>query len=224
MQQPNQKKITLAFIVLALMDITGILTGSESLHFIAKPLLVPALLLLIYVTQNGVKGKTLLMTGLFFSWTGDILLMFESKHALFFIFGLVCFLVTHIFYISYFLKIKSGNVSLLKKYPVLILLVVGYGVSLVWLLYPHLGDLKLPVMAYATIICTMLLCSLHVFLKVNKSAAVYYLAGAGFFVLSDSLLAINKFYQPFAYAGAFIMITYCAAQYFIVRGYIEQKP
>lgn len=223
MQQPNQKKITLAFIVLALMDITGILTGSESLHFIAKPLLVPALLLLLFVTQNGVKGKTLLMTGLFFSWAGDVLLMFESKHALFFIFGLVCFLITHIFYISYFLKIKSNNISLLKKYPVLILLVIGYGVSLVWLLYPHLADLKLPVMAYATIICTMLLCSLHVFFKVNKQAATYYLAGAAFFVLSDSLLAINKFYQPFAYAGAFIMITYCAAQYFIVRGYIEQK-
>ncbi|HNU88990.1 MAG TPA: hypothetical protein PKJ94_11885, partial [Ferruginibacter sp.] len=61
MQQPNQKKITLAFIVLTLMDITGILTGSERLHFIAKPLLVPALLLLMFVTQNGVKGKTLVM-------------------------------------------------------------------------------------------------------------------------------------------------------------------
>ncbi len=224
MQQPNQKKITLAFIVLALMDITGILTGSERLHFIAKPLLVPALLLLMFVTQNGVKGKTLVMTGLFFSWAGDVLLMFEQKHALFFIFGLVCFLITHIFYISYFLKIKSDKISLLKKYPVLILLMTGYGLSLVWLLYPHLGDLKLPVMAYATIICTMLLCSLHVFLKVNKQAALYYLAGAVFFVLSDSLLAINKFYQPFAYSGAFIMITYCAAQYFIVRGYIEQEP
>lgn len=224
MQQPNQKKITLAFIVLTLMDITGILTGSERLHFIAKPLLVPALLLLMFVTQNGVKGKTLVMTGLFFSWAGDVLLMFEQKHALFFIFGLVCFLITHIFYISYFLKIKSDKISLLKKYPVLILLMTGYGLSLVWLLYPHLGDLKLPVMAYATIICTMLLCSLHVFLKVNKQAALYYLAGAVFFVLSDSLLAINKFYQPFAYAGAFIMITYCAAQYFIVRGYIEQEP
>lgn len=209
--------------VLTLMDITGILIQSERLHFIAKPLLIPALLLLMYVTKNGVKGRTLLMTGLFFSWAGDVLLMFESKHALFFISGLVCFLITHIFYISYFLKIKSGDISLLKKYPVFILLVTGYGFSLVWLLYPHLGELKLPVMTYAAIICTMLLCSLHVFLKVNKQAAACYLAGAAFFVLSDSLLAINKFYQPFAYAGAFIMITYCAAQYFIVRGYIEQK-
>ena len=61
-----------------------------------------------------------------------------------------------------------------------------------------------------------------IFNKVNKKAAVYYLLGATAFVLSDSLLAVNKFYQPFAYAGIFIMLTYCAAQYFIVRGYIEQ--
>jgi len=68
----------------------------------------------------------------------------------------------------------------------------------------------------------MLLCSLHIFYKVNKKAAVHYLLGAAAFVLSDTLLAVNKFYQPFEYAGIFIMLTYCAAQYFIIRGYIEQ--
>jgi hypothetical protein len=41
--------------------------------------------------------------------------------------------------------------------------------------------------------------------------------------MSDSLLAVNKFYQPLAYAGVFIMLTYCLAQYLIVRGFIEQK-
>lgn len=223
MHQPIQKKITLAFGVLALMDITGILIGSERLHFIAKPLLIPALLLLLYFTKNPAGRKGLLMTGLVFSWMGDVLLMFESRDALFFIFGLVCFLTTHIFYIIYFLRIRSAKNSLLKKQPVLIPVVLGYGITLVWQLYPHLGDLKLPVMVYAAVICSMLLCSLHVFLKVNRKAAWYYLAGATSFVVSDSLLAVNKFYQTFAYAGVFIMLTYCAAQYFIVRGYIEQK-
>ncbi len=129
-----------------------------------------------------------------------------------------------IFYIVYFLKIRSGKPSLLKKQPVLIVLVLAYGVTLVWQLYPHIvADLKLPVMVYAAVICSMLLCSLHVFLKVNKKAAKLYLFGALFFVLSDSLLAINKFYQPFAYAGVFIMLTYCAAQFFIVSGYIQQE-
>jgi uncharacterized membrane protein YhhN len=47
--------------------------------------------------------------------------------------------------------------------------------------------------------------------------------GASFFVISDSLLAINKFYQPFAHAGILIMLTYCTAQYFIVQGFIKQE-
>ncbi len=222
MQQPVQKKWAFAFWVLAILDVVGISTKIELLHFIAKPLLVPALILLLLYSRSTTPGKNLLLAGLFFSWMGDVFLLFEYKYALFFILGLASFLTTHIFYIIYFLRIRSANVSLLKKQPLLIVLVAAYGICLVWLLYPHLKDLKLPVMAYAAVICTMLLCSLHIFLKVNKKAAVFYLLGALSFVLSDSLLAIDKFYQPFAFAGIFIMLTYCAAQYFIVRGFTEQ--
>jgi uncharacterized membrane protein YhhN len=223
MQQPLQKKIIFLFWLLALLDVAGIVADIEMLHFIAKPLLMPALLLLLFYTKSIVPNKNLLLTGLFFSWLGDVFLLFEYKYALFFIFGLVSFLITHIFYIVYFLRIRSERPSLLKKQPVLFALVLAYGITLVWQLYPKLGDLKLPVMVYAAVICSMLLCSLHVFLKVNKKAARFYLCGALFFVLSDSLLAINKFYQPFSYAGAFIMLTYCAAQFFIVSGYIQQN-
>ncbi|MBK6635077.1 MAG: lysoplasmalogenase [Chitinophagaceae bacterium] len=223
MLQPVQNKIILAFWVLALLDLLGIAAGIEILHYTVKPLLIPVLILLLLKTRSTVPGKNLLMTGLFFSWMGDVFLLFENKQPLFFIFGLASFLITHIFYIIYFLRIRSANASLLKKQLLFIVLVPAYGIMLVWLLFPHLGDLKLPVMVYAAVICTMLLCSLHIFLKVNKKAAFIYVLGAAAFVGSDSLLAINKFYEPIAYAGIFIMLTYCAAQYFIVRGYIQQN-
>ena len=42
--------------------------------------------------------------------------------------------------------------------------------------------------------------------------------GALLFVISDSVLAINKFYQPFEVAGVIIMLTYGLAQLFIVEG------
>ena len=224
MQQPVQKYAAIIFWILAILDLVGIAARIELLHMIVKPMLIPALLLLLLKTHTSTPGKKLLLIGLIFSWLGDVLLMFENKHQLFFIFGLVSFLTTHIFYIIYFLRIKSLTPSLLKKSPVYFALVFAYGITLVWQLFPHLGYLKLPVIIYAAVICTMLLCSLHVFLKVDKKAAVYFVAGAAAFVISDSLLAINKFYQPFAYAGIFIMLTYCAAQYLIVQGYIEQKP
>ncbi len=220
--QPIQKRISIVFWILAILDVIGIAAGIEVLHFIAKPLLIPVLIVLLFYSRSVTAGKKLLLIGLFFSWLGDVLLMLEQKHPLFFIFGLASFLTTHIFYIIYFLRIKSHEASLLQKQPLLIALVLAYGITLVWQLYPYLSDLKLPVIIYAAVICSMLLCSLHIFFKVNKKAARYYLLGAAAFVLSDSLLAINKFYQPFAYAGIFIMLTYCAAQYFIVRGFIEQ--
>jgi uncharacterized membrane protein YhhN len=223
MQQPVQKKLAIAFWVLTLLDIVGIAANIETLHFIAKPLLIPVLLLLLALTKSSLPCKNLLLIGLFFSWMGDVFLLFENQNNLFFIFGLASFLTTHIFYAVYFLRIKSANASLLKKQPILIALVLGYGITLVWQLYPHLNDLKLPVIIYAAVICTMLLCSLHIFLQVNRKSGIYFLMGASFFVISDSLLAINKFYQPFAHAGILIMLTYCTAQYFIVQGFIKQE-
>ena len=218
-----KNKFTIAFLLFTLAELVSIIYPSVILHYIAKPLLIPTLILLLLFSKTIKPGKVLLVTGLFFSWAGDIFLMLESKNALFFIAGLVCFLTTHIFYIIYFLRIQSQQISLLKRQPLLVLLVVGYGFSLVWLLFPHLGELKLPVIIYATVICTMLLCSLHVFTKVKSPDNLFYLVGAIAFVLSDSLLAFNKFYQPFSYAGIFIMLTYCAAQYFIVIGFIAQS-
>lgn len=222
MELPIQKKLGIAFWVLALVDIAGISLDLPVLHYTAKPLLMPALLLLMHYSPTA-PGKGLLMTGLVFAWLGDVLLMFESRHALFFIFGLVSFLTTHVFYILYFLLIRSAAPSLLRRQPVWIALVTGYGLTLVWQLFPKLGEMTLPVIVYAIVICSMLLGSLHVFLKINRKAALLFTAGAVCFVLSDSLLAVNKFYQPFAYAGLLIMLTYCAAQYFIVSGYINRK-
>ena len=224
MKRNIQIPLSLIFWAVAAADCIGIAANNASLHYMAKPLLIPILLLLLAGTATTLPRKNLLLAGLFFSWVGDMFLLFESRNNLFFIFGLVAFLITHIFYITYFLKIRNAADSLLKKQPALVILVLGYGVTLVYILFPHLGGLKIPVMVYAAVICTMLLCSLHVFFKVNKPAARLFVTGAFFFVLSDSSLALNKFYQPFAYAGVLIMLTYCAAQYCIVNGFIKQLP
>jgi uncharacterized membrane protein YhhN len=223
MLQPAQKKMAVIFWVVALLNTVAIAANLPLLQMATKPLLIPLLALLLLSFQSITSGKNLLLIGLFFSWMGDVFLMFDYKNPLFFIFGLASFLTTHILYIVFFLRIKSAEISILKKQPWLALLVVAYGFTLVWFLYPNLKDLKVPVIIYAMVICTMLLCSVHVFYKVNRKAARYYLAGAAAFVISDSLLAINKFYQPFAFAGVLIMLTYCAAQYFIVRGFISQQ-
>lgn len=222
MQTGAQKKLVILFWVLALLDIISLIADLKPAHYVVKIMLVPVLIILLNSAKNS-RGKKILLTGLIFSWIGDGLLLFESQHSMFFIAGLASFLTTHIFYIIYFLSISSATVSLLKKQPVWILPVIAYGASLVWFLFPHLGPMKIPVIAYAAVISTMLICSLHAYGKVNEAAGKLYVLGALAFVLSDSLLAINKFYQPTPYAGVFIMLTYCAAQYLIVSGFMRIK-
>jgi uncharacterized membrane protein YhhN len=213
---------SILFWIITCIDIAAIVYGSSSIHFFVKPLLIPTLMLLLIYSKTGGKEKWWLLTGLFFSFLGDVFLLYEYKNALFFIFGLASFLITHVFYIIYFLKIKSTQLSLLRQQPWIAALVAGYGCSLVMLLYPGLGDLKIPVIVYAGVICFMLLCSLHIFYKTGRPSNVYFVTGALLFVISDSLLAVNKFLTPFTSAGIFIMLTYCAAQFFIVMGFIKK--
>lgn len=214
------------FTLIAVADIAGIAgiaAGNDTLHTILKPLLMPALAALLFCHNGFSEGRNLVIAGLFFSWIGDVLLMFENKAALFFILGLIGFLMAHLCYILYFVKIRSVQPSLLRQQPWIAALVAGYGVSLVMFLQPRLGDLQIPVTVYAVVICTMLLYSLHVFNRLNRPANLLFVAGALLFTTSDSLLAINKFYHAFAGAGVLIMLTYCAAQFCIVQGVLQRK-
>lgn len=104
--------------------------------------------------------------------------------------------------------------------------VVLYYASLISWLSPYLGKMKLPVRVYGVVISFMLLLAMHMLYMKNKAAGKWMLAGAALFVLSDSILAINKFYFSFETADIFIMLTYGLAQLFIIEGavlYIRQE-
>ena len=58
--------------------------------------------------------------------------------------------------------------------------------------------------------------------KVSPASFNFILIGAIFFMLSDTLLAFNKFTNPLPLAGFLIMSTYIVAQYLIAEGSIEQ--
>lgn len=56
-----------------------------------------------------------------------------------------------------------------------------------------------------------------------QNPKTYYkvLAGALFFILSDSLLAINKFVNPFEFANLLVLLTYGVAQFLLITGISE---
>jgi uncharacterized membrane protein YhhN len=215
------KKHTTVYLIFGMVAILDILSGQffPDFRYFTKPLLMPLLMLAYFfeVKRLGLFSGTLLM-GLFFSWAGDILLMFESFNGFFFIGGLLSFLTAHLLYIRYFYKTSSLNEPYLKSRPVMLIAIVAYVIELMYILWPYLGEMKVPVVIYGSVIGLMLAFALWQIGKLDKKAASLFVAGAAFFVLSDSLLAINKFRSSFAYAGAAIMFTYCLAQYLLARG------
>jgi uncharacterized membrane protein YhhN len=214
----NSNWLLYLFIIDLIAELVAIASNFQDIRFFTKPLLL--LLLLLYVTTQSfslVKGKWLLLAALFFSWMGDLFLLFDSSQPNFFIFGLLSFLTAHLFYIIIFLQLKKSLHPNRKWSPIIILLLLLYTVSLFALLYPTLGDLKIPVIIYAGVLTSMLLVAAHSF-NWQTNTGKWVIAGALLFVASDSLLAINKFYQPFNAAGLAIMATYGLAQLFIVIG------
>ena len=223
MQLFLRKNGFLLFWIFAIVDVIAAGRGMHVLHAGLKPLLIPILLIAVLLHTKASKGRSLFITGLIFSSLGDIFLLAEEYNKSFFIPGLMCFLLTHLFYSWYFLQIESVGNSLLKQRPWLIFVILLYTGALLALLIPSLGQLTVPVVLYACILTGMLLCCLLAFNFVNHAAGNLFVVGTVFFVLSDSLLAIDKFYASFAYAGFFIMLTYSLAQYFIVKGFINNR-
>ena len=142
--------------------------------------------------------------------------MFQAKNEIFFLLGLASFLIAHIFYIVFFHYVRvRENV---KSNPWLLVIVVVYYAVLISWLSPFLGEMKLPVRIYGIVISIMFMLAMHMFSIKNKIAGKWMIWGALLFVISDSVLAINEFYQPFEAANVIIMLTYGLAQLFIVKG------
>ncbi len=153
---------------------------------------------------------------LLFSWLGDVLLMFQQKDPLFFLLGLSSFLIAHIFYIIFFYRV--GIEEKVRVNPWLLLIVAIYYIALITLLSPHLGEMKVPVFIYGIVISFMFMLAMHMLSIKNKRVGQWMMAGALLFVISDSTLAINKFYRGFEIAGVVVMLTYGLAQLFIIEG------
>lgn len=217
-----QKRYTIfIFLIILIINLCGIYAGNGLIESISKPLLM--VVLMGYFIWDTKKYSSVLkkwvLSALFFSWVGDILLMFVTNNSIFFLAGLSSFLIAHIFYILFFHSVRvkefiKGKIFLL--FPVLIFYVV-----LMTLLSPGLGTMKLPVRIYGVFIFFMLMLAMHMLYIRNRKAGLLMMIGALLFVISDSVLAVNKFYSEFNGAGIVIMLTYGIAQLMITEGAIS---
>ena len=214
----NKKLWLILYAVVLASDLFAVYFGKETLRYITKPLLMP---LLVFDFLSGTKLlisslKKWIVLALVLSWAGDVLLMFEPRDKIFFIFGLAAFLIAHIFYIILFDQVRIKEQIKQSLWPLLPIAI--YYFLLISSLQPNLGEMKKPVSIYGLIICIMLSFAIDLWRLRSRQVSSYIIFGALFFIISDSVLAVNKFYKSFEHAGITIMLTYGIAQLFITLG------
>ncbi|UVE18789.1 lysoplasmalogenase [Pseudomonas sp. LS44] len=192
-------------------------SGMEWLGLLSKPLPVIALLLWLRSAPSG-QYRRWISLGLVASLAGDILLQWPTD---LFVFGLGAFLLAHLAYLVAYLG-DSRRLALAA-----LVLAVVVGVAIFSLLASRgLGPLLIPVALYALTISAMLWRALGRLGSPLISARSGWLAAGGalLFVLSDSLIGINRFVVPFEAAPYAIILTYWLGQWGIAASVIYRQP
>lgn len=214
-------KIYIAFSIVYLIILAS---GFERFDLFLKPILIPIIGFGAYFYRKFPTQSTLI-AALVFSWIGDVILLFTDLGEIYFILGLVAFLTAHIIYCILFNRQNKIRKKQNKSFFVIgSILIALYLIGMVSVLMPHLGELEIPVTVYASVISIMLLFAFNGFLVWEKPGNFLVFLGAFFFMISDSILAVNKFYIPIPKSSFFIMLTYLLAQYLIVVGVLKLNP
>lgn len=196
----------------ALLAILGAeVAGFRGLHYLFKPLTTLLIALMVWRMPAHEPGyRSAVMLGLLLSLLGDVFLMLPGD---WFAFGLGSFLLAHLAYLR---ALRSRGPWFRPLGPLLGYVLIAGGVLAY--LWPHVpGELKGPVAVYVVALAAMATqaaCVFHARPGPATRAAGW---GGLLFVVSDALLAIDKFAAPVPHAAAWVLLTYWLAQWSIAR-------
>ena len=187
------RRATTVFVTIAAVDTILAGLGRDRLRWVTKPLLMPALM-------AGSDRSS--RQALAFGAAGDVALLGRGDAA--FTAGLVSFLAGHVAWIAA-LRQRPGGGRLRARPALGLPYLVAFG-GLNAYLWQRTGKDRIPVLGYSTALLTMALTALN---TGSPQAA----AGGALFLVSDSLLALEKFagLQLPAHEGL-VMATYTSAQ------------
>ncbi|MCL1849798.1 MAG: lysoplasmalogenase [Bacteroidetes bacterium] len=179
-----------------------------------KGCLVP-LILAVYLSGANTILLTIILA-LVFGWLGDIFLL-KISNLLCFRLGLASFLLGHILYIVTMITYAQPfNIIVLI---ISIIVAIGYGIISFKMVQPS-PDMRIPVIAYETILLAMAIFALQLFLAQGGKFGALVFAGSLFFVASDTMLAFATFRKKALNVP--VMITYIAAQLLIILGFVAK--
>ncbi|MBT7086502.1 MAG: lysoplasmalogenase [Desulfobacterales bacterium] len=170
--------------------------------------------IMAYLSFSYLKSsmRILMILGFLFSGLGDIFLDLSREN--FFIQGLASFALAQLLFAIAFTRDLNTD----KKRLLFAGIILLFTATMVVFLIPSLGKHLVPVIVYIVLISAMGVSAAFL----NRPLSTVY-AGAFFFIISDSMIAINKFLSPFPYSTFFIISFYFLAQYKIGTGIIKSE-
>ena len=183
--------------------------GLRRPFLVFKPLATSLVIFVALTARTPVPPlyKTLILAGLGFSLAGDVALMFPER---LFPAGLAAFLAAQVLYILAFRPGAGRPVSVWLLLPFMV-----YGLLMFRILAPRLGPLKLPVFIYVVAITVMAWLAAERFVYFGGTKPLLAFAGAVLFLVSDSVLAYDRFARKISPAQLLILGTYFPAQVLI---------
>lgn len=188
------------------------LTGAEGLqgwHHLFKPLAMA--LAWVWVLRRAPPGQPerRLLLALGACLVGDVMLMLPGL----FLPGLAAFLIGHLAYLARWRQ----DAPWLASRPAL-LGCAAAGALMLAVLWPHLDPvLRVAVPAYVVVIVLMAAQALGRATVQRTPAAWGVAAGSLCFMVSDSLLALNRFVSPLPQATLWVLGSYYLAQWLLVK-------
>jgi uncharacterized membrane protein YhhN len=182
---------------------------------VIKALSIAPLAILAFRVLKTFDGL-ILSLALVFSSIGDVFLGLHRED--FFIFGLLAFLIAHLFYIGLFLRNLPRPLRLGGEQKIILAGILIFSLAMTAWLWPGFGGMKIPALIYLCAIALM--CASATLMKLSRGMV---LLGAILFLLSDSLIAANKFRMAIPYSHYAIWATYYAGQCCIALGFIREK-
>ncbi|MEV7978110.1 lysoplasmalogenase [Streptomyces sp. NPDC086519] len=198
-----------AFALAVVLDLACLAVGFRTGHAAAKVLLMP----LLAASAARAGAPRLLVAALLCGWGGDVLLLSDADPA--FMAGMASFAAGHVCYLVLFRRQGPPH----ARARLLALVYAAALVTLVALLWPDLpAGLRVPVAGYSTLLTAM------AYTAVTRLGPAAGLGGA-LFMLSDTLIATGVADWPQLPRPDFwIMLTYAAAQFLLVRGTLDARP
>ncbi len=192
-------------LVSAILHLVADYRGATRVAYVFKPLTIALLIGFVAVVPHPDRlYAVFIVAGLALSLAGDVFLMLPRDR---FIAGLLSFLAAHV---AYILALSRGVPFGAR--PLLLVPFIAAALLVLRILWPRLGKLRLPVVVYVAVLVGMAGQAAGRAAVIQTAPASAAAVGAALFVISDAVLAINRFRRTFRAAQAVVMSTYVSAQ------------